>query len=92
MIEARLSVFNRLLRLSGRLDIVLSQLSHHSISSQALLGKGPKVVSAGRRWRRSRFAAVCSFCVCVCVAEGCCVCLPGASVWCAACSLCLPLF
>ncbi len=47
MIEARLSVFDRLCRLSGRLDIVLSQLTQHTSRTKAALGKGPKVVSAG---------------------------------------------
>lgn len=46
MIEARLSVFDRLCRLSGRLDIVLSQLTQHTSRTKAVLGKGPKVVSA----------------------------------------------
>ena len=47
MIEARLSVFNRLLRLSGRLDIVLSQVSQHASNNRGALGSGPKVLAAG---------------------------------------------
>jgi hypothetical protein len=47
MIDARLSVFGKLLKLSGRMDIVMSQVSLNTSNSRGAWGTGPKVVAAG---------------------------------------------